>query len=202
MMSWQKNNEWAGRVRDGWVADWDYIHCAFHSVGFMCDPEFARVEKPDHVNVEFLEVAERLLRSASDSLGLKVSNLDIEMETFQSESGFFSKRDIVWKQAPSIPGHVWWKLYGSSCPTLQWLAMRILAQPTSAAAAKSAWSEFDFVFNRRRTRLDKERASKLVFYYCNARLMRKFQGMKQEMRFHPQHISDKEAIASDEEVSA
>ena len=53
--------------------------------------------------------------------------------------------------------------------------MRVLAQTTSAAATESAWSEFDFVFNKRRNALGKDRVNKLVFVHCNARLIRKFQ---------------------------
>ena len=44
----------------------------------------------------------------------------------------------------------------------------------SAAATKSAWSEFDFVFNWRRNRMGKERASLLVYAHCNTRLLRRF----------------------------
>ena len=57
-----------------------------------------------------------------------------------------------------------------------WLAVRILAQTTSrsAAAVESAWLEFGFVFNRRRSCMDKERANKLVYVHCNIRLLRRF----------------------------
>ena len=40
--------------------------------------------------------------------------------------------------------------------------------------AESAWSEFDFVFNRRGNRMGKERASLLVYAHCNTRLLRRF----------------------------
>ena len=63
--------------------------------------------------------------------------------------------------------------------------MRVLAQTTSAAAAESAWSEFDFVFSRRRNALGKDRVNKLVFVHCNARLIRKFQSYKYEEVFVP-----------------
>ena len=110
----------------------------------------------------------------------------------QCLTGVFSK-DVVWRQAKTLPAHIWWQKFGSQCPTLRWIAMRVLAQTTSAAAAESAWSEFDFVFNRRRNALGKERASKLVFVHCNLRLLRKFQSRHYNEDFHAYKESDDES---------
>ena len=84
------------------------------------------------------------------------------------------KSKVVQDQIKSCAGYMWWDTYGAGCPTLQWLASHILPQTTSAAAAESAWSEFDFVLNRRRNRMDKERASLLVYAHCNTCLLRRF----------------------------
>ena len=80
---------------------------------------------------------------------------------------------------------MWWDSFGAGCPTLQWLATRILPQTTSAAAAESAWSEFDFVFNRRRNSMGKKRASLLVYAHCNTRLLRRFKKVKYEENWVP-----------------
>ena len=45
---------WASHLQDLWRADWDYIHCAFHSAGFACDPEFAGLEKPGEVTAQVI----------------------------------------------------------------------------------------------------------------------------------------------------
>ena len=115
-----------------------------------------------------------MLKAAPPELNLSVDKITIEMARFIELQGTFSK-PVVQRQIKTCAGYMWWQQYGSGCPTLQWLATRILAQTTSAAAAESAWSEFDFVFNRRRNRLGKERASRLVYIHCNKRLLRRFQ---------------------------
>eukprot|EP00658_Telonema_sp_P-2_P074224 TRINITY_DN6341_c0_g2_i1.p1 TRINITY_DN6341_c0_g2~~TRINITY_DN6341_c0_g2_i1.p1 ORF type:complete len:300 (-),score=76.44 TRINITY_DN6341_c0_g2_i1:24-881(-) len=175
---------WAESFVSLWRADWDYIHCGFHSAGFAVDPEFVSLDKPPEVEIEFLDIAERMLKAAPPELQLSVDNVSSELTKFNNKSGVFAKA-VVWRQARQLPGHIWWKKFGAQCPTVRWLAMRILAQTTSAAAAESAWSEFDFVFNRRRNALGKERASNLVFVHCNARLLRRFQSHSFEEPFHP-----------------
>jgi hypothetical protein len=94
---------------------------------------------------------------------LTINNITVEMAKFTELQGTFSE-EVVQSQIKTSAGYMWWQMFGAGCPTLQWLAVRILAQTTSAAAAESAWSEFDFVFNsdRRRSRLGKETASRLV----------------------------------------
>lgn len=187
--------KWVEQLRDAWTADWDYIHCAFHSAGFACDPEFAGLDKPPEVELEFLEVAERMLKAAPAELKLSADDLSLELTKFNNKTGIFAK-NIVWKQATKLAGHVWWQRYGASCPTLRWLAMRILPQTTSAAAAESAWSEYDYVFNRRRNCLGKERASKLVFVHCNARLIRKYESRNYLEKFIP--FEEESADGSDD----
>lgn len=187
-----KKHEWAAALGTAWRADWNYIHCPFHSAGFACDPEFVGCEKPAAVEIETLEVAERMLRAAPPELNLSIDHVSMELAKFNNKVGVFSK-DVVWRQAKTLPAHIWWQKFGSQCPTLRWIAMRVLAQTTSAAAAESAWSEFDFVFNRRRNALGKERASKLVFVHCNSRLLRKFQSRHYNEDFHAYEESDDES---------
>lgn len=74
---------------------------------------------------------------------------------------------------------MWWDTYdtyGASCPTVQWLASRILPETTLAAVAESAWPQLDFIFNRNRcrNRMGKKRSSPLVCAHCNTRLLRQF----------------------------
>ena len=45
--------------------------------------------------------------------------------------------------------------------------------------------EFDFIFNRRRNRMGKERASLLVYAHCNTRLLRRFKQVTYEENWVP-----------------
>ncbi|KAG6968077.1 hypothetical protein JG687_00003939 [Phytophthora cactorum] len=40
--------------------------------------------------------------------------------------------------------------------------------PTSSASSERSWSIHDFIYTKRRNRLDARRVEKLVFIYCNA----------------------------------
>ena len=86
-----------------------------------------------------------------------MDDITVELAKFRGMQGTFAV-PTVQKQTGKCAGYMWWDTFGAGCPTLQWLAVRILPQTTSAAAAKVAWSEFDFVFDRRRNRMGKERA--------------------------------------------
>ena len=75
--------QWVQQLATAWAADWNYVHCPDHSAGFACDPEFAGLEKPADVEVDFLGVAERMLRAAPSELGLSIDNLSAELAAFK-----------------------------------------------------------------------------------------------------------------------
>ena len=179
-----KKYDWADQFCKLWTADWDYVGCAFHSAGFMLEPEYAKMPKPEHCSVDLLVVAQRMLKAAPPGLNLSVSNITLELAKLNGMQGTFAV-PVVQDQIKSCAGYMWWDTYGAGCPTLRWLASRILPQTTSAAAAESAWSEFDFIFNRRRNRMGKERASLLVYAHCNTRLLRRFKQVTYEENWVP-----------------
>ena len=51
--------------------------------------------------------------------------------------------------------------------------MRALAQPMGAGAGERNWSTYGFIVDKRRNRLDVDRARKLVYAHFNVRLLRK-----------------------------
>ena len=179
-----KKYDWADQFCELWTADWDYVGCAFHSAGFMLEPEYAKLPKPEHCSVDLLTVAERMLKVAPPELNLSADNITLELAKFTGMQGTFAV-PAVQRQIGKCAGYMWWDSFGAGCPTLQWLATRILPQTTSAAAAESAWSEFDFVFNRRRNSMGKKRASLLVYAHCNTRLLRRFKKVKYEENWVP-----------------
>lgn len=66
-----------------------------------------------------------------------------------------------------------WESFGSKCPLLQQLAIRILTQPRTASGCERNWSVFEQIHTRKRNRLLKERLDKLVFVNYNLRLRNK-----------------------------
>jgi len=42
-----------------WKADWDFVHCPFHSAGYHLDPEYVHLERDEATWTEFNDVANR-----------------------------------------------------------------------------------------------------------------------------------------------
>lgn len=94
-----------------------------------------------------------------------------QLSFYRGKKGIFS-REYVIEAAEAMPAHLWWEQYGSSVPELQCLAMLVLAQPASASVCERINSEYAFIVDRRRNRLDHTKADKLVSLFHNLRLKR------------------------------
>lgn len=58
-------------------------------------------------------------------------------------------------------------------PELQYVAIRVLAQVSSACSCERSWSIFDFTRSKKRNRLLPDRARDLVFVFSNLHLVDK-----------------------------
>lgn len=75
--------------------------------------------------------------------------------------------------AKDMPAYQWWQQFGGHAPELQWIALRLLSQISSACACERNWSMFDFIHNARRNQLGVDKAFKLVYIFSNLRLLDK-----------------------------
>ena len=55
---------------------------------------------------------------------------------------------------------MWWDANGASCPELQYVARIVLSQPASASICERINSEFAFVKDPRRNKLEHAKANK------------------------------------------
>ena len=95
-----------------------------------------------------------------------------------------AKKIIAWR---------WWMQYGSDVPELQKVAVKVLAQCSSACSCERNWSSYSFIHSKARNRLLPARARDLVFVFTNLRLLEKMQEAEYDELF-PAHDS-----ASDDE---
>jgi hypothetical protein len=72
--------DWAQELLDFWVADWGYLHCDMHSMGYLLDPEYHAHNKNCSAEVwdEFVRGAKRMLKAAPASLALGPNKLTTE----------------------------------------------------------------------------------------------------------------------------
>jgi len=80
-------------------------------------------------------------------------------------------KSILSLLTPEHDGTWWWEQYGGCVPELKAVACLVLSQPASASIVERINSEFAFVKDRRRNRLDHIRADKLVALFHNLRLI-------------------------------
>ena len=88
------------------------------------------------------------------------------LDDFREKRGFFDN-EKAWKFDLATDLVVWWGRWGIMHPPLKKLAMRVLDQPTSIGAAERAWKVYSFIHDKKKNRLDHERATKLVQSHWN-----------------------------------
>ena len=116
----------------------------------------------------FLNVAEKVLGPED------ARKAQADYAVFRKKDGLFA-RQMLWDVAKDLPAYAWWDLYGGSTPTLQRLAMAVLAQPSSACACERNWSTYEFIHSKKRNSLSAKRAEDLVYTFTNRRMLDKIE---------------------------
>jgi hypothetical protein len=161
------------KVVECWESRWDMLSTELHGAGYCLDPEFwsdkgLGVDNSKDSSVKALRDAiRRVLPTAEEQKAARAS-----YTAFRNREGEFGDEDAM-SDADSMPAWQWWQMYGEGHPELQKVAMRVLAQVTSACSCERAWSTYDFIHNKRRNRLRQDRARDLVYVFNNGRLVDK-----------------------------
>ena len=79
----------------------------------------------------------------------------------------------MWDDAKEMADYRWWQLYGADVPELQFVALHVLSKRGSASSAERNWSEFDFIWTKKRNRLKAAKATMLVRVHSNLHLIGK-----------------------------
>jgi len=83
-----------------------------------------------------------------------------EMLHFRQRKCLFSRPEVAKFHNQPVK---YWHLYGSETPVIQELAIILFSQVTSASACEANWSQFEYVYSKRRNKLSTEKARKLVY---------------------------------------
>ncbi|XLV01845.1 hypothetical protein S245_016182, partial [Arachis hypogaea] len=108
------------------------------------------------------------------TLHCKVNNLDSveamkEIHLYRDRKESFDRPEAV-PAAKKLQPDEWWRLFGSSAPCLQKMAVRILSQASASSGCERNWSLFDQIHTARRNRLEHDRLSDIVYVTYNLRL--------------------------------
>ena len=95
-----------------------------------------------------------------------------QLTIYRGRKGTFARKWVM-DSAAQQPAYLWWDANGATVPELQFMARLVLAQPASASICERINSEFAFVKDPRRNRLEHTKAEKLVALFHNLRLLRR-----------------------------
>jgi hypothetical protein len=215
----QSTIDWAAAAKECFDERWVYIHTPMHGAGYALDPEFLgggnegldewvmdgvheMCEKMSllHVSQSTRTAVEELLLTDSAVVEFN-STCHRQFQEFREQrSSVFMKPAVIANQK-KVPAYKWWQMYCNHMPELQSVAVRVLSQVGAASIAERNWSIHGMIHNKRRTRLNPQRAIKLVFIHQTLRLLDSFTDptwQEEPLPWHEQSSSDPDASSADE----
>ena len=165
-------------LESAWNHRWAMLHSPMHAAGYVLDPEFQNQTYGQSSNKEVMDgfniVLDRMVPDANtQTLIVK------QLSKYRHNEGIFD-REVTKACAAELLGWKWWEHFGSGCPELQEVAIKVLAQCSVASACERNWSTYDFIHSKKRNKLAPERANDLVFVFSNLRLSKKIRGLHYE----------------------
>lgn len=172
------------------------MHSPVHSAAYVLHPRYA--DEPHNTNADlwadFNMVATRVLGSEKAALALPQYT-----EIYRQGKGTIGWDTAQLARETTVPAN-WWASYGSSCPELQMLALKILSLPGSASSSEQNWSVYDYVHSKRRNKLKSDRASKLVFVYSSLRLTKNRRSYHRFEKTSSNHVTSKSIVATEDNI--
>lgn len=171
----------AGTLKSIWKDRWEFLHSKLHSVGYQLDPEFwgCKPAEDEEVTTDYLEYLEGIYPDVEQQV-----QAEAELKKYRDGDGIFGRR-VVRTSSSKLSGAGFWSRYGTGCPFLQPMAIKVLSQVSCASSCERNWSLYDFIHNKRRNRLSSQVAESLVYVHSNLRLLHKVQAVDYEESFVP-----------------
>lgn len=96
--------------------------------------------------------------------------MNTEFGNFADGRAGFDNHDVMVDRGIMEP-KVWWLAHGARAPTLQKVAVKLLAQPCSSSFCERNWSTYSFIHSLKRNKMAPHRAEALVYVHSNLRLL-------------------------------
>ena len=126
------------------------LHRPLHAAGHFLNPEYfydnSEIEQCEEVSNGLYECILRL-----EPVVAKQDKIMEELTSYKQAQGLFGNPLAIRHRKTKAPAE-WWSCYGSSTPTLQRFAIKILSLTCSSSGCERNWSTFEHV-------------SKLIFPY-------------------------------------
>uniref|UniRef100_A0A6U2CN76 DUF659 domain-containing protein n=1 Tax=Chlamydomonas euryale TaxID=1486919 RepID=A0A6U2CN76_9CHLO len=156
---------------------WKWMRSPLHSVGWLLNPqhfsEWHTLQQDASLDDSKKRLLSKLLKDRDEVFRALLGQDELVTNALKELAQYFARSDLC-SSAGSMSAWepwLWWSCNGGHLPTLQKVATRVLAQPSSASASENNWSVHDFIINRRRNKLSVLRANDLVFVFSNLKLV-------------------------------
>lgn len=152
---------------------WDIqLHRPLHATGHFLNPEFfysnPGIERDKEVMTGLYNYIERLVPTIEEQ-----DKVCAELPIYTKGEGIFNLPMAKRQRSTRAPAD-WWASYGSSAPSLQKFAIRILSLTCNSSGCKRNWSVFEHLHSKRRNRLEQKCLNDLVFIKYNRQLRRRY----------------------------
>lgn len=94
-----------------------------------------------------------------------------------------------WKRESLLKPLFWWETYGYALPTLQKMALRIVAQDCSSGACERNWSSYSLIHTKIRNRLATRQLERLVYCRSNLHMIHAMHSMSSARQVKSCYIS-------------
>ncbi|ONI17929.1 hypothetical protein PRUPE_3G186900 [Prunus persica] len=186
--------------REEYMVYWDIIDYRWkklwplplHAAGFYLNPKFFYSVKGDLHNEIISRMFDCIERLVPD---IKIQDEVIkEINLYKNAVGDLGRNLAVRARDNLLPAE-WWSTYGSSCPNLARLAIRILSQTCSIVQGQENQIPFELL-HKTRNSLECQRLSDLVFVQYNLKLKQKVHKHKEQENVGPISF-DRNSIVED-----
>ena len=158
-------------------ARWIGAHTPLHSAAYMLDPEFWNMDLMS--NAEVVQDCYKVVNTYYVDVNDRVKCIK-ELTSFRLKEGLFSN-SFVQQMAKEQPAWKWWMINGGEhYALLRNIAMKVLSQCSANSSSERNWSMYKYVHSTIRNRLLTDRADKLVYMYCNEKILQRIESEEYE----------------------
>ncbi|KAL6554980.1 hypothetical protein OROGR_006238 [Orobanche gracilis] len=152
---------------------WNYqLHRPLHAAGYYLNPAYyyknGEVEKDAEVKEGLFSCIKRLSRDEKEEVGI------------HNELVLYTKGlkllgiSMAIKMRDTYASAHWWSQYGTSAPTLQKFAIKVLSLTCSSSGCERNWSVFEHLHSKKRKQLEQQKLNDLVYIKYNRALRRRY----------------------------
>lgn len=182
-----------------------------HTLAYLLDPRY--IDMPDQPDSAELARGLGLLRSMASAHDIKLAlaahkcshedelpgdyekptedNVMGEYTSYKAQMGGNLILPEVWTKDTTKDSLAWRKLWGTSLPHLQAVAIKVMKMPVGFAAGKRSFSNAANIQTKLRTRLSYSQLYMLLYIYCNARVLQEI------MDVTPDDVAKDACVGSD-----